>query len=418
MRKIKLLSYLAIACLCMAGCSNSETESIEVQVQEAVIDNITEDVINITTDAGEKIEIDTNLESTDVVTEEDGSTTYTTEDGTTVNVKEDGTATVTPAPKAEPTRKPVETKPTESTQKPSKTETQTTKEPEKTPTHTHSYTSIVIREATCSIEGVKTYTCTCGDSYTEDIEKTSHVVGEWRVTKNATCKETGTKVKECTTCGTQIETADVEKADHTPSDWTVTKAATCSTNGTQVKTCIVCGVETASETIAINGTHSYYWDGNDTMRTHRCSGCNYTGITEYNINGAWGYFDDNSAAELWYWVNAQRNATETLERDPQGNPIQIINVPSLIQSSELMALAKTRAAEAAKNFSHGSYSNECLAWGQANAVAAYESWCYSSSHLRAMVNSDYKTGGIAVFYFDSDNSGNNLTPIYCLELGY
>ena len=59
MRKIKLLSYLAIACLCMAGCSNSETESIEVQVQEAVIDNITEDVINITTDAGEKIEIDT-----------------------------------------------------------------------------------------------------------------------------------------------------------------------------------------------------------------------------------------------------------------------------------------------------------------------------------------------------------------------
>ena len=78
MRKIKLLSYLAIACLCMAGCSNSEAESVKVQVQEALVDNITEDVINITTDAGEKIEIDTNLESTQVVTEEDGSTTYTT----------------------------------------------------------------------------------------------------------------------------------------------------------------------------------------------------------------------------------------------------------------------------------------------------------------------------------------------------
>ena len=418
MRKIKLLSYLAIACLCMAGCSNSETESIEVQVQEAVIDNITEDVINITTDAGEKIEIDTNLESTDVVTEEDGSTTYTTEDGTTVNVKEDGTATVTPAPKAEPTRKPVETKPTESTQKPSKTETQTTKEPEKTPTHTHSYTSIVIREATCSIEGVKTYTCTCGDSYTEDIEKTSHVVGEWRVTKNATCKETGTKVKECTTCGTQIETADVEKVDHTPSDWTVTKAATCSTNGTQVKTCIVCGVETASETIATNGTHSYYWDGNDTMRTHRCSGCSYTGVTEYNINGAWGYYDDSAASTLWNYVNVARNNTETLERDPEGNPIQIINVPSLIQSSDLMALAKTRAAEAAKNFSHGSYSNECLAWGQGSPEAAMDGWASSYSHAKAITDPEYTYGGIAVFYFDSDNSGNNLTPIYCLELGY
>ena len=409
MRKIKLLSYLAIACLCMAGCSNSETESIEVQVQEAVIDNITEDVINITTDAGEKIEIDTNLESTDVVTEEDGSTTYTTEDGTTVNVKEDGTATVTPAPKAEPTRKPVETKPTE---------TQTTKEPEKTPTHTHSYTSIVIREATCSIEGVKTYTCTCGDSYTEDIEKTSHVVGEWRVTKNATCKETGTKVKECTTCGTQIETANIEKTSHTDSDWVTTKAATCSTNGTQVKTCIVCGVETASETIATNGTHSYYWDGNDTMRTHRCSGCSYTGVTEYNINGAWGYFDDGAASTLWIKVNEQRNNTETIERDHEGNPIQIINVPSLIQSSDLMALAKTRAAEAAKNFSHGGYGDECLAWGQATATEAKSAWVASSSHRKAMTNPDYTKGGVAVFYFDSDNSGINLTPIYCLELGY
>ena len=424
MRKIKLLSYLAIACLCMAGCSNSETESIEVQVQEAVIDNITEDVINITTDAGEKIEIDTNLESTDVVTEEDGSTTYKTEDGTTVNVKEDGTATVTPAPEPETTQKPTEPtqKPTESTQNTSKTETATTKEPEKTPvktpTHTHSYTSIVIREATCSIEGVKTYTCTCGDSYTEDIEKTSHVVGEWRVTKNATCKETGTKVKECTTCGTQIETAIVEKTGHTPGDWTVTKAATCSTNGTQVKTCIVCGVETASETIATNGTHSYYWDGNDTMRTHRCSGCSYTGVTEYNINGAWGYFDDGAASTLWIKVNEQRNNTETIERDHEGNPIQIINVPSLIQSSDLMALAKTRAAEAAKNFSHGGYGDECLAWGQGNAIAAYESWCYSVSHIKAITDPEYTYGGIAVFYFDSDNSGNNLTPIYCLELGY
>ena len=267
MRKIKLLSYLAIACLCMAGCSNSETESIEVQVQEAVIDNITEDVINITTDAGEKIEIDTNLESTDVVTEEDGSTTYTTEDGTTVNVKEDGTATVTPAPKAEPTPKPAEIKPTESTQKPSKTEANSSKEP--VTIHAHAYTFNITKEATCMTKGEKTYTCICGDSYKEDIEKTSHTGGYWTVIKNPTCKETGTQVMNCTVCGAQMETLEVEKTTHIPGDWTVTQAATCSTNGTQVKTCIVCGVETASETIATNGTHSYYWDGNDTMRTHR-----------------------------------------------------------------------------------------------------------------------------------------------------
>ena len=416
MRKINLLGYLAIVCLCMAGCSNSEAESVKVEVQEAVIENITEDVINITTDVGEKIEIDTNLESTQVVIEEDGSTTYTKEDGTSVNVKEDGTATVTSAPEPETTQKPTETKPAEKVQKSNKTEANSSKEP--VTIHAHAYTFNITKEATCMTKGEKTYTCICGDSYKEDIEKTLHVSGDWTVTKNPSCKETGTKVMNCTVCGTQMQTIEVEKTAHTPGDWTVTQAATCSTNGTQVKTCMVCGVETASETIATNGTHSYYWDGNDTMRTHRCSGCSYTGVTEYNINGAWGYFDDNSAAELWSKVNAQRNATETLERDPEGNSIQIINVQSLIQSSELMALAKTRAAEAAKNFSHGSYSNECLAWGQATATEAKSAWVASSSHRNAMTNPDYTQGGVAVFYFDSNNSGINLTPIYCLELGY
>ena len=404
MRKMKLLGYLAIACLCMAGCGNSEAEPVKVEVQEAFIDNVTEDVINITTDAGEKIEIDTNLESTEVVTEEDGSTTYTTQDGTSVNVKEDGTATVTSAKKAENTPILI------GTQKPNKTE------PEKT--HVHIYTLNITKEATCTAKGEKTYTCICGDSYKEDIEKTSHVSGDWTVTKNPTCKETGTKVMNCTVCGTQMETANVEKTGHTSSEWTVTQAATCSTNGTQVKTCTVCGVETANETIVANGTHSYYWDGNDTTRTHKCSGCSYTGITEYNFSGAWGYFDDGAASTLWNYVNNQRNKTETLERDPEGNPIQIINVPSLIQSSELMALAKTRAAEAAKNFSHGSYSNECLAWGQGSPEAAMDGWGGSSSHLRALTNPDYRTGGIACFWYDSNNSGSNLTPIWVLELGY
>ncbi|MBQ5969992.1 MAG: leucine-rich repeat domain-containing protein [Clostridia bacterium] len=35
--------------------------------------------------------------------------------------------------------------------------------------HTHSYTSTVTKAATCSETGVRTYTCACGDSYTETI---------------------------------------------------------------------------------------------------------------------------------------------------------------------------------------------------------------------------------------------------------
>lgn len=41
-------------------------------------------------------------------------------------------------------------------------------------THTHSYTETVTTPATCTTEGVKTYTCECGDTYTEAIPVIAH----------------------------------------------------------------------------------------------------------------------------------------------------------------------------------------------------------------------------------------------------
>ena len=41
-------------------------------------------------------------------------------------------------------------------------------------THTHSHTSAVTTEATCTTAGVITYTCSCGDTYTEEIPATGH----------------------------------------------------------------------------------------------------------------------------------------------------------------------------------------------------------------------------------------------------
>lgn len=41
------------------------------------------------------------------------------------------------------------------------------------PNHTHSYTSKITKAATCSETGVRTYTCSCGNSYTETIAKNS-----------------------------------------------------------------------------------------------------------------------------------------------------------------------------------------------------------------------------------------------------
>lgn len=74
--------------------------------------------------------------------------------------------------------------------------------------HIHSYTSAVTKAATCTVAGVRTYTCsgceegTEGHSYTEAIEPTGHSWNSGEVTKAATCNEAGTKTFTCTVCST------------------------------------------------------------------------------------------------------------------------------------------------------------------------------------------------------------------------
>ncbi|MBQ8183157.1 MAG: zinc ribbon domain-containing protein [Clostridia bacterium] len=59
------------------------------------------------------------------------------------------------------------------------------------PGHSHYYYGKVTKNATCNAEGVETFTCECGASYTEPIRKTSH---SWQ---SATC----TTPRKCGICG-------------------------------------------------------------------------------------------------------------------------------------------------------------------------------------------------------------------------
>ena len=56
------------------------------------------------------------------------------------------------------------------------------------------------REATCTEAGVRTYTCSCGDSYTENIPATGHSYVS-KVTKAATTTEEGIMTYTCSKCG-------------------------------------------------------------------------------------------------------------------------------------------------------------------------------------------------------------------------
>ncbi|MBO5323387.1 MAG: InlB B-repeat-containing protein, partial [Oscillospiraceae bacterium] len=137
----------------------------------------------------------------------------------------------------------------------------------------------VTTDPTCTTTGVKTYTCTCGQSKTETISATGHSYGDWVVTKDATCTEAGSKEQTCSACGdvkteeipaTNHNIVNVEakaptcteagyeayeyctKCDHTTyveipatghsyGDWVVTKDATCTETGSKEQTCSACG---------------------------------------------------------------------------------------------------------------------------------------------------------------------------------
>ena len=60
-----------------------------------------------------------------------------------------------------------------SASKPSSGNTSAPSTPSK-PAHTHSYTSSVTKQPTCCEAGVRTYTCSCGSSYTESISATGN----------------------------------------------------------------------------------------------------------------------------------------------------------------------------------------------------------------------------------------------------
>lgn len=201
--------------------------------------------------------------------------------------------------------------------------------------HTHSYTSKVTKSATCTSTGVRTYTCSCGDSYTETIAKSSHSYKS-KVTKAATCDSTGVRTYTCSVCSDSY-TSTIAKTSHiydlhsakaatctedgnseyytcticsavfnsskvkiaaVPTisalghswgSWSTTKAATCESTGTQSHTCSRCST-TATQTIAATG-HTYV------SHAAKASTCTEQGwSTYYSCSGCTKVFNTSKTA--------------------------------------------------------------------------------------------------------------------------
>ncbi len=130
----------------------------------------------------------------------------------------------------------------------------------------HEYTSTVTAP-TCTEKGYTTYICSvCGDTYNADeIAATGHNYGEWTVVKEATCTEDGLKERVCV-C-TAKESEAIPAKGHSFGNWVVVYDATCEFNGLKERTCFC----NETETEIINMT-----DHSDNDSDGYCDDCDYS----------------------------------------------------------------------------------------------------------------------------------------------
>lgn len=168
------------------------------------------------------------------------------------------------------------------TEKPTEHPAQKPTEPA-TQVHAHSYTATVTKQPTCTAEGVKTFRCSCGDSYTETISAAGHVFGAYVYNNDATEAADGTETAACTICGAKdTRTAAGTKIAHVHNyTAAVTKASTCAEEGVTTYTCS-CGhsyTEPIAKTAHSFGDYIYNDDATteaDGTKTATCSVCGAT----------------------------------------------------------------------------------------------------------------------------------------------
>lgn len=227
-----------------------------------------------TTKAGSDSSVTATSKGTGTTTDAETSEAATTITETTTSKVTESTTAATQAPTEKATEKQTE-KPTEHpAQKPTEPVTQA---------HTHSYTATVTKQPTCTAEGVKTFRCSCGDSYTEAISAAGHVFGAYVYNNDATEAADGTETAACTICGAKdTRTAAGTKIAHIHNyTAAVTKAATCAEEGVKTYTCSCGSSYTEAVPVIAHSFGDYIYNDDattekDGTRTATCSVCGKT----------------------------------------------------------------------------------------------------------------------------------------------
>ena len=156
---------------------------------------------------------------------------------------------------------------------------------------------VVTTAATCTTDGVRTFTCECGATKTEVIPATGHSFTNYVSDGNATCTTDGTKTATCDHEGCDVTDTVVDLGSATGHTWdegVVTVTATCEAPGMRLYTCTTEGCNaTKVEAIPATGHSMTHHDAAD-------ADCTTAGNVEYwsCANCGKNFADENGTTEL------------------------------------------------------------------------------------------------------------------------
>lgn len=142
------------------------------------------------------------------------------------------------------------------------------------PDHVHEYDSgVVTKEPTHTENGIKTYTCRCGDTYIEEIAKLGHTYDQGVITKQPTCTEKGIKTFTCIGADDSY-TEEIPALGHISDNGTVKIQPTCTVDGSKEYKCTRCNTVIRTDKIdrlGHNYSTSFTTAGSKSKHCTRCS---------------------------------------------------------------------------------------------------------------------------------------------------
>ncbi|MBD5463669.1 MAG: hypothetical protein HDR24_11555 [Lachnospiraceae bacterium] len=157
--------------------------------------------------------------------------------------------------------------------------------------HVHQYTASTEREPSCTLAGLRKYTCSCGNFYTEMIPAPGHVATDWTVAAEATTTKMGTEERTCVVCGVLLDSRPVNMLSPSPGA-SATPAPAASAGQSSASSAPASAATPSAAPSASPHAHNYQSyvlkEANCTergIRSYTCScGSNYAESIELNLN--------------------------------------------------------------------------------------------------------------------------------------